>query len=446
MSTEVLSPPSPAGPTGTPDRAAVRRINLASMAGTTIEYYDYFIYGTAAALVFGKVFFPGAGAVVGALAAFGTFAVVFVFRPVGSVLFGHIGDRLGRKRTLILTLMMMGLCTVAVGLLPGAATIGVAAPILLVVLRAVQGLAVGGEWAGAALFASENAPDGRRGRFALYPQVGATLAFALAAATFLAVDLGIGETSEAFVSWGWRVPFVLSALLIGVGLWVRLRTTETPVFTAAAAARTSTPRAVPFLEVWRRQPRTMLLATGLTTGVFASMSIASVYLTSYATSSLGMSTAGILVIDIIGSVATVAITAAAAVLSDRFGRRPFVLAGCIALAVWSLVLFPLIDTRSPLAIGTGIVVLLGLIGLAYGPLGAYLPEMFSTRHRYTGAGLSYNLGGVVGGAGILVAAAPLAASGWGPIALGLCMAVLLLISVGCLSGLPETRDRSLTAE
>jgi MFS family permease len=416
------------------------------MAGTTIEYYDYFIYGTAAALVFGKVFFPSMGGVVGALAAFGTFAVVFVFRPVGSVLFGHIGDRLGRKRTLILTLMMMGSCTVAVGLLPGAATIGVAAPILLVVLRAVQGLAVGGEWAGAALFASENAPDGRRGRFALYPQVGATLAFALAAATFLAVDLGIGETSQAFVSWGWRVPFVLSALLIGVGLWVRLRTTETPVFTAAAAVRTSTPRAVPFLEVWRRQPRTMLLATGLTTGVFASMSIASVYLTSYATSSLGMSTAGILVIDIVGSVATVAITAAAAVLSDRFGRRPLVLAGCIALAVWSLVLFPLIDTRSPLAIGTGVVVLLGLIGLAYGPLGAYLPEMFSTRHRYTGAGLSYNLGGVVGGAGILMAAAPLAASGWGPIALGLCMAVLLLISVGCLWGLPETRDRSLTAE
>jgi MFS family permease len=446
MTTAVRTPPSRTAPAAgpPPDRRAVRRINLASMAGTTIEYYDYFIYGTAAALVFDKVFFPHLGGVVGAIAAFGTFAVAFVFRPVGAVLFGHIGDRLGRKRTLILTLMMMGLCTVAVGLLPGAATIGVAAPILLVALRAVQGMAVGGEWAGAALFASENAPDGRRGRFALYPQVGATVAFALASATFLLVDLGIGETSAAFLSWGWRVPFVLSALLIGVGLYVRLHTEETPVFTAAARAPRR--RGVPFLEVWRRQPRTMLLATGLTTGIFAVMSVASVYLTSYATSALGMSTAGILVIDIVGSVATVAITAAAAVLSDRFGRRPLVLAGCIALAVWSLVLFPLIDTRSPLAIGTGVVVLLGLIGLAYGPLGAYLPEMFSTRHRYTGAGLSYNLGGVVGGAGILMAAAPLAASGWGPIALGLCMAVLLLISVGCLWGLPETRDRSLTAE
>jgi MFS family permease len=420
-----------------------RRINLASMAGTTIEFYDYFIYGTAAALVFHKVFFPHTSGIVGAIAAFGTFALVYVFRPVGSILFGHVGDRLGRKRTLIVTLTTMGLCTVAVGLMPGAATIGVAAPILLVALRAVQGLAVGGEWAGAALFATESAPDGRRGRFALYPQVGATVAFALAAATFLAVDLGIGETSQAFVSWGWRVPFLLSALLIGVGLYVRLHTTETPVFTDSA--RTAPRRGVPFLEVWRRQPRTMLLATGLATGVFATMSVATAYLTSYATGSLGMSKAGILVIDVIAALVSVATTAYAAVLSDRLGRRPLVLVGCGGLAVWSLVLFPLLDTRSPVAIGAGIVVLLALLGPAYGPLGAYLPEMFSTRCRYTGAGVSYNLGGVAGGALVLVLAAPLTASAWGPVALGLCMAGLLAIALGCLHRLPETHERSLTA-
>ena len=446
MSTAVHIPPSP-GPTPSaglpPDRKAVRRITIASMAGTTIEFYDYFIYGTAAALVFHKVFFPHTDGVVGAIAAFGTFALVYVFRPVGSILFGHVGDRLGRKRTLIVTLMTMGLCTVAVGLMPGAATIGVAAPILLVALRAVQGLAVGGEWAGAALFATENAPDGRRGRFALYPQVGATVAFALAAATFLAVDLGVGETSDAFLSWGWRVPFLLSALLIGVGLYVRLHTDETPVFTDAA--RTATRRGAPFLEVWRRRPRTMLLATGLATGVFATMSVATSFLTSYATGSLGMSKAGILVIDIIAALVSVATTAYAAILSDRLGRRRVVTAGCIGLGVWSLVLFPLLDTRSPLAVGAGIVVLLALLGPAYGPLGAYLPEMFSTRYRYTGAGVSYNLGGVAGGAVILVVAAPLTASAWGPITLGLCIAGLLAIAVACLRRLPETHQRSLTA-
>ncbi|WP_433502600.1 MFS transporter [Pseudonocardia halophobica] len=446
MSAAVRTPPSP-GPTPSaglpPDRSAVRRINLASMAGTTIEFYDYFIYGTAAALVFHKVFFPDVGGVVGTIAAFGTFALVYVFRPIGSILFGHVGDRLGRKRTLIVTLTTMGLCTVAVGLMPGAATLGVAAPILLIVLRAVQGLAVGGEWAGAALFATENAPDGQRGRFALYPQVGATVAFALATATFLAVDLGIGETSDAFVSWGWRVPFLLGALLIGVGLYVRLHTDETPVFTDAT--RTTTRRGVPFLEVWRRQPRTMLLATGLATGVFAAMSVATSYLTSYATGSLGMSKAGILVIDIIAALVSVATTAYAAILSDRLGRRRLVTAGCIGLAVWSLVLFPLLDTRSPFAIGAGIVVLLALLGPAYGPLGAYLPEMFSTRYRYTGSGVSYNLGGVAGGAVILVVAAPLTASAWGPITLGLCIAGLLAIAVGCLRRLPETHERSMTA-
>ncbi|MCE0763035.1 MHS family MFS transporter [Pseudonocardia kujensis] len=440
MSTAVLAPPTPAA---RPGRTATRRINLASMAGTTIEFYDYFIYGTAAALVFPKVFFPHTDGAVGAIAAFGTFALVYVFRPVGSILFGHVGDRLGRKRTLIVTLVTMGLCTVAVGLMPGAATIGVAAPILLVVLRAAQGLAVGGEWAGAALFATENAPDGQRGRFALYPQVGATVAFALAAVTFLAVDLGTGETSAAFLSWGWRVPFLLSALLIGVGLYVRLHTEETPVFTEAT--RTASRRGVPFLEVWRHRPRTMLLATGLATGVFACMSIATAYLTGYATGSLGMSKAEILVIDLVGALVSVATTASAAVLSDRLGRRRVVLAGCLGLAVWSLVLFPLLDTRSPVAIATGIVVLLALVGPAYGPLGAYVPEMFPTRYRYTGAGMSYNLGGVAGGALILLVAAPLTASAWGPTALGVCMAGLLAIALGCLRRLPETHERSLTA-
>ena len=421
--------------------AAKRRIALASLAGTTIEFYDYFIYGTAAALVFNKVFFPGLDATLGALAAFATLSVPFVFRPIGSILFGHIGDRLGRKRTLIITLMLMGLCTVGVGLMPGAASIGVLAPVLLILLRACQGLAVGGEWAGAALFATENAPEGRRGRYALFPQLGACIAFAFAALTFLVVDLSIGETSDAFVAWGWRIPFLLSAVLIAVGLYVRLHTTETPVFTRARR-QGGTTRA-PFVEVWRRQTRTMLLAIGVTTGIFGAMTVGSVYLTSYATATLGLSQSTILLIDVIAALASGATTVLAALWSDRIGRRRLVLTGCLALAAWSLVLFPLMAIGSSLAVGTGITVLLALVGVAYGPLGAYLPEMFATRHRYTGAGLSYNLGGVAGGAVILLLAAPLAASAWGATALGVYMATMLLVSAGCLLALPETRHRSL---
>jgi MFS family permease len=440
MATAVLPTSTSAPDTPPPDRRATRRIALASLAGTTIEFYDYFIYGTAAALVFNKVFFPDLSGTVGALAALATLAVVFVFRPVGSVVFGHVGDRLGRKRTLVITLSLMGLCTVGVGLMPGAATIGWLAPALLVVLRACQGLAVGGEWAGAALFATENAPDGHRGRFALFPQLGACIAFAFASLTFLVVDLSIGETSDAFVQWGWRVPFLLSAVLIAVGLYVRMHTTETPVFTAAA--REGTSRA-PFLEVWRRQPRTMLLAVGVTTGIFGAMTIGSVFLTSYATATLGLGQSTILLIDVVAATASGATAVLASVWSDRIGRRRLVVGGALGLAAWSVALFPLMDLGTPTAVGVAIVGLLALVGVAYGPLGAYLPELFATRHRYTGAGLSYNLGGVAGGAVILMLAAPLVASAWGPTALGIYMAAMLLVSVGCLAALPETRNRPL---
>ncbi|GAA4883194.1 MFS transporter [Pseudonocardia benzenivorans] len=424
-----------------PPERTDRRVALASLAGTTIEFYDYFIYGTAAALVFNKVFFPNLSPTMGAVAALATLAVVFVFRPLGSAVFGHIGDRLGRKRTLVLTLTLMGLCTVGVGVMPGAATIGWVAPVLLVLFRAAQGFAVGGEWAGAALFASENAADGRRGRLTMYPQLGACVAFVLASLTFLVVNLSIGETSDAFVTWGWRVPFLLSAGLIAVGLYVRLHTSETPVF-ARARSRGETTRA-PFLEVWRRQTRTMLLAIGVTTGIFGAMTVGSVYLTTYATTTLHLGMSTILLIDVLAAAAACVTTVLASVWSDRIGRRGLVLASCIGLAAWSLVLFPLMNVGTPLAVGTAVVVLLALIGLAYGPLGAYLPEMFATRCRYTGAGVSYNLGGVAGGAVILLIAAPLSAT-WGGVGLGLYMTAMLLVSIGCLVALPETYRRPLS--
>ncbi|MBN9112337.1 MAG: MFS transporter [Pseudonocardia sp.] len=440
MAIATLPTGTPAAPSAPVPHRIDRRVALAGLTGTMIEFYDYFIYGTAAALVFNKVFFPHLSPTMGAVAALATLAVVFVFRPLGSIVFGHVGDRLGRKRTLVITLTLMGVCTVGVGLMPGAATIGWVAPVLLVLFRAAQGFAVGGEWAGAALFTSENAADGRRGRLTMYPQLGACVAFALASLTFLIVNLSIGETSDAFIAWGWRIPFLLSAVLIAVGLYVRLHTGETPVFTDAQ--RNGDTTKAPFLDVWRRQTRTMLLVIGVTTGIFGAMTVGSVYLTTYATTTLHMSMTTILLIDALAALAACVTTVFASVMSDRIGRRRIVLAGSVGLAVWSLVLFPLMNVGTPLAVGTAAVVLLALIGVAYGPLAAYLPELFATRYRYSGAGVSYNLGGVAGGAVVLLIAAPLSAV-WGGVGLGIYLAVMLVAGIGCLLALPETRDRSL---
>jgi MFS family permease len=427
---------------GGTDAPSTRQVALASMVGTTIEYYDYAIFGTAAALVFGHVFYPQLGGATGALAALASLAVAFVFRPVGSVLFGHFGDRLGRKSTLIITLLLMGISTVGVGLLPSAATIGVAAPILLVLLRALQGMAVGGEWAGAALFAAESAPSHRRGRFASFPQLGPTLAFVLSCLTFLIIYSVAGKSSGAFLDWGWRVPFLLSGVLIAVGLWIRLRITETPVFAATARAQR---RAVsPFAEVWRRQPRTMVLTIGLMTGMFACGSIGTVYLTSYGTSQLRLNETTVLLIDILAAVAAMLTTILGACWSDRIGRRRIILGASLGLLAWSLVMFPLMGTGSTFTFGLGLVVFLALLGLAYGPIGAYLPETFATMHRYTGAGLAYNLGGVVGGGVALIIAPILAGSATGPPAIGIYLAVMTLASAACMLALPETKNASLT--
>jgi MFS family permease len=247
-----------------------------------------------------------------------------------------------------------------------------------------------------------------------------------------------------FLEWGWRVPFLLSGVLIAVGLWVRLRTTETPVF--AAAARTQGRSAIPFADVWRRQPRTVLLTVGVMTGIFACISIGSVYLTNYATSAggLGLSEPTALVMNVVAGLATGLTTVLSARWSDRFGRRRIILGASVALVGWSLVMFPLMGSGSLAAFGTGLVVLMALIGLAYGPVAAYLPEAFPTAYRYTGTGLTYNLGGVAGGGVALVVAPLLAGSGAGTLAIGIYLAVMMLLTVGCLLALPETKDASLT--
>ena len=438
--------PTPVGPGGA-HRAAppapakggpgIRRVAIASCMGTTIEFYDFFIYGTAAALVFPTVFFPALGATAGTVASFATFAVAFIARPVGAMLFGHFGDRIGRKKTLVSTLLLMGISTLLIGLLPGAGTIGVAAPIILVLLRFAQGFAVGGEWAGATLLTAEYAPPGKRGMYAMFPQLGPAIAFALSSGTFLFTGLALGDTNDAFLTYGWRIPFLFSIVLVGIGLYMRLAIEETPVFRTEQEARRAAPaekRTLPFLDALRYQTKEILLSAGALAIMFAFFYMGTAYLTSYATSNLGFSRPFVLVVG--------AAIILSALYSDRVGRRRVIMISCAFAVVWALALFPLLDTGSPIAFVIGMVVTLSIFGIAYGPCGALLPEMFHTRYRYTGAGLGYNLAGVLGGAIPPMLAAPLAAS-YGGIAIGVMLAALGVLSLVCTRALVETRDRAL---
>lgn len=445
MTTHEASPPRPPVPLG--------RVAAASCAGTTIEFYDFFIYGTAAALVFPKVFFPALGSTAGVVASFATFAVAFFARPVGAIVFGHYGDRIGRKRTLISTLLLMGIATVLIGLLPGADTIGVAAPIILVVLRFAQGFAVGGEWAGATLLTAEYAPKEKRGLYGVFPQLGPAIAFALSSATFLITGLVMGDTDEAFLSYGWRIPFLLSILLVGVGLWVRLSIEETPAFqelqlrARAEAASADRTRRLPFLDALRAQPREILLSAGALAMLFAFFYMGTAYLTSYGTNPDGaaLSRPVVLGIGIVVAVVFGIAIVVAGVLSDRFGRRNVIRTSCVAGIVWALVLFPLLDTGSATAFAIGLSVTMVIFAIAYGPAGSYLPELFAARYRYTGAGLGYNLAGVLGGAIPPLLAAGLAAS-FGSFAIGVMLSLIGVLSLVCVSLLPETRNRALEHE
>ncbi len=439
---QTLTPTGASGASGA--RASgtpMHRVALASCAGTTIEFYDFFIYGTAAALVFPTVFFPALGAAAGTVASFATFAVAFVARPLGAVLFGHFGDRLGRKKTLISTLLLMGVATVLIGCLPSAGSIGVAAPILLVALRFAQGLAVGGEWAGATLLAAEYAPAEKRGLYGVFPQTGPALAFALSSATFLAVNLFVGETSPAFVEWGWRVPFLLSSLLVLVGLYVRLKVEETPMFREAAAAAPR--RQGPLVAAFRHQWREILLAAGALAMLFAFFYIGTAYLTAYGTTAIGLARADVLWLGIAGSVVFGVTIVLSGVYSDRLGRRRVLIASCAVSVPWGLCLFPLLDSGTPGAFALGLFGTLAIFGVSYGPAGALLPEMFRTEYRYTGAGMAYNLAGVIGGGTAPILAARFTEAG-NTAYVGIMLAAFGTLSLVCALALPETKHRAMT--
>ncbi|GAA0456353.1 MFS transporter [Actinoplanes capillaceus] len=379
------------------DRAPIVKVVFASLVGTAVEWYDFFLYGSAAALVFGALFFPSSDPVTGTLLSFGTYALGFVARPLGGIVFGHFGDRVGRKKMLVVSLFVMGLATVAIGLLPTYASIGVAAPILLLACRLAQGFAVGGEWGGAVLMAAEHGDDARRGFWSSWPQAGVALGNLLA--TGILWLLALVQSDEAFKAWGWRIPFLLSAVLVLVGLWVRLSIEESPVFKQAReklADRTHQP----LLEVIRRYPREVLIAMGMrlaeNIGYYLVTVISITYLTTYAGSAADKSM--ILSALLIGSGVQFFVIPLVGALSDRVGRRPLYLIGAAGLAVWMYVFFDLIGSRDSGKIAIAVVVGLLLHTLMYAPQAAFFSELFGTSVRYTGASVGYQLASILAGA------------------------------------------------
>ncbi|MDT0381087.1 MFS transporter [Streptomyces sp. DSM 42041] len=384
------------GPASYGRTGGLRKAILGSFVGTTIEWYDFFLYGSAAALIFNKVFFPDFDPLTGTLLAFATYSVAFLARPLGGVLFGHMGDRYGRKSTLMATLMLMGLSTFLMGVLPGYDTLGVAAPVLLVVLRFCQGLGLGGEWGGAVAIVAEHgeASGGarRRGFYASWPQIGVPMGNLLAVGALALVGTVLSE--EQFDSWGWRVPFLLSAVLILVGLWIRKAVEESPLFRESMQ---QAPERHPLRDVFRDHRRPLLITIGMRIASDVSYYTFALFSITYVTQQLGADRSLVLNGVIIASAVQLLAIPAFAVLSDRVGRRPVYLAGAVIVGVWGFAFFPLLDTESAGAAALAITV--GLIGQAamYGPMAAYIAELFPTPVRYSGSSVGYQLAGVVGG-------------------------------------------------
>jgi MFS family permease len=421
---------------------SMKRVALASYVGSTIEYYDFYIYGTAAALIFPKVFFPHLGGTMAMVASMATLAAAFLSRPAGAAFFGHFGDRLGRKATLTATMLIMGLSTLAVGLVPGAATIGVAAPVILLVLRLAQGFAVGGEWAGAALLATEHAPVEQRGKYGMFTSLGAGSGLVLSSLVFLAVNSTIGEASTAFLDWAWRVPFLFSIVLVAIALYIRLNVAETPVF-AEQLSHGGTAK-TPVAALFAHQRREVVLAAGSMLGFFGFGYIANAYLTGYAHTGLGFSPDLILTINVFGGFSALTFCALSALACDRFGRRRVIMAALAVGVPWAFVLFPLVDTGNAGLYTVAILGTYAVAGTSYGPMGAFITETFATRYRYSGAGLALNIAGLIGGAVPPLAAAPLTAT-FGAVGVGAMLGVLVITSLICTYMLPETMGTALAA-
>lgn len=369
-----------------------RRILFASLVGTTIEFFDFYIYATAAVLVFPKLFFPSSDPASATLQSLATFALAFFARPVGSAVFGHFGDRVGRKATLVAALLTMGVSTVLIGILPTYGSIGLAAPSLLALCRFGQGLGLGGEWGGAVLLATENAPPGKHAWYGMFPQLGAPLGFSCSTGIFLLLTELLSESQ--FYAWGWRVPFLASALLVFMGLYVRLRLTETPAFQRAIDNHERV--RLPVLTVLTKFPGTLLLGTLAATTTFVLFYLMTVFSLSWGTGPLGYSRPKFLILQMIG-VAFFALTIPlSAIMADRRGNRRVLLVATCAIIAFGLLIAPLFGSGSIWGVQLYLALGLALMGLTYGPIGTALAALFPTAVRYTGASLTFNLAGIVG--------------------------------------------------
>ncbi|WP_397399350.1 MFS transporter [Phenylobacterium sp.] len=374
-------------------KASNRRVLGASLVGTAVEFYDFYIYATAAALVFPALFFPKSSDSAQLLQSYATFAVAFFARPVGAAVFGHFGDRIGRKSTLVASLMMMGVSTFLIAFLPTYAMVGWVAPFLLCLLRFGQGFGLGGEWGGAALLAVENAPPGWRARFGMFPQLGAPSGFIAANGLFLI--LGLVLTSEDFLAWGWRLPFLASAILVGVGLWVRLRIGETPAFQKVLADEA--PSHVPMAEVFKRHPGALVGGTFAAVACFAIFYLSTAFALGYGTTTLGYSRETFLQVQLGAIVFLAAGIIAAGYAADASSARRVLMAGCLGTLAVGAAMAALMGSGSLLLIWAWLSLALFVMGFVYGPLGAFLPSLFPARVRYTGASMVFNVGGIIGG-------------------------------------------------
>lgn len=412
------------------------RVLTASLVGTTIEFFDFYIYATAAVLIFPHLFFPAStDPTTATIQSLATFALAFIARPIGAALFGHLGDRIGRKATLVAALLTMGISTVCIGLLPTYAQIGIAAPLLLALCRLGQGLGLGGEWSGAVLLATENAPEGKRAWYGMFPQLGAPLGFILATGSFL--TLGALMSEADFMQWGWRIPFISSALLVIVGLWIRLQLHETPAFKKVLEKQKEV--SIPFMVVITKHFPMLVLGTIAAICTFVVFYLTTVFALNWGTTKLGYSRGDFLELQLIATLCFAAFIPLSAILAEKFGRKITSIGVCILSAIFGLFFADMLESGSTLMVFLFLCTGLSIMGLTYGPIGTVLSEIFPTSVRYTGSALTFNLAGILGASFAPLIATKLATT-YGLYAVGYYLTAASILSLCAFLLIRETKN------